>query len=660
MEVTTRLRSRLVRSNLGRTPQPRDRLFPVPTGGDPLRLQTAAGILTSTLWFGAVTGLVEVGVLRAWLLVQSEAVLGALQLNRHYPWMIPLAYLVLFSLAALPALALSLARPRLAARVAAFGLPFLSAFALLSLCKGLYPSAKVVLSVAFAYRLGRRIGRHQAGFRRLQTWGLVPALGMTAALGLWSYDQEVLREARVLKALPPADPGSKNVLLVVLDTVSADHMGLYGYRRDTTPRLRELARKGVVFDMARAPAPWTLPSHASIFTGHWPHELHVGEHRPLDGTYPTLAEFLSQHGYATSGFIGNTYYCNSWYGLARGFNHYEDYYEENVLISPTEALRCSALGRVLVRQFGSAYNVRPEVVNTPKDARRINRDFFRWLDERPGDRPFFTFLNYIDAHDPYLTPPGWDKHFGRVPSSGRDFQTLHHWSEFIRAHPAHTDRPPPPETAELVLDAYDDCLAALDERIGLLMDGLQKRGVLEETLVILTADHGEELGEHGLYGHGMSLYRPEIHVPLLVIDPSGAGKGQRVSTPVSPRDISATVADALGLSRESPFPGHSLVPFWKGPEPPSPRPDTSVVSVVQILPKPIPRPGPHRAPSYNGTITSVVIDDKVYIRDAFQREELYGLFSDPSESDNLADLPEMAPVLDRGRAAVDRVWAAEE
>ena len=134
------------------------------------------------------------------------------------------------------------------------------------------------------------------------------------------------------------------MLLVVLDTVRADRLSLYGYGRDTTPNLARLAERGVVFNEARSAAPWTLPSHASLFTGRWPHELNVSGDRPLDGTFPTLAEFLAKHGYATAGFVGNTYFCNSWYGLNRGFFHYEDYYEQNIIISPGEALRCYGAG----------------------------------------------------------------------------------------------------------------------------------------------------------------------------------------------------------------------------------------------------------------------------------------------------------------------------
>ena len=110
-----------------------------------------------------------------------------------------------------------------------------------------------------------------------------------------------------------------NVLFLVMDTVRADHLSLHGYERDTTPNLQRVARKGIRFDLAQATAPWTLPSHASMFTGLWPHQTGVSEHRPLDEDCPTVAEFLAGRGYLTAGFVANTYFCNSWYGLGQGF-----------------------------------------------------------------------------------------------------------------------------------------------------------------------------------------------------------------------------------------------------------------------------------------------------------------------------------------------------
>ena len=152
----------------------------------------------------------------------------------------------------------------------------------------------------------------------------------------------VVRESGAA-ALPPPRAGASNVVLIVLDTVRADHLSLYGYGRETTPGSRRLADRGILFDFARSVASWTLPSHASMFTGRWPHELSVDSDRPLDGNTPTLAEFLGRR-VLTGGFTANTYYTNAWYGIDRGFARYEDAVE-NRTFSVQETLRCAAIFR---------------------------------------------------------------------------------------------------------------------------------------------------------------------------------------------------------------------------------------------------------------------------------------------------------------------------
>ena len=169
-------------------------------------------------------------------------------------------------------------------------------------------------------------------------------LGTVAALACFSYGRELLSEHRALRRLPAAIPGAPNVLLIVLDTVRADALSLYGYDRDTSPNLVRLARGGVRFEQARATAPWTLPSHASMFTGRWPHQLDIGTFRPLDARSPTLAEVLGARGYVTAGFVANPIFCHADYGLARGFLHYED-----IPVSPLEILRSTLLGERLLK-----------------------------------------------------------------------------------------------------------------------------------------------------------------------------------------------------------------------------------------------------------------------------------------------------------------------
>ena len=240
--------------------------------------------------------------------------------------------------------------------------------------------------------------------------------------------------------MPPA--GSPNVLFIVLDTVRADHLSLYGYPRPTTPTLERLAKNGIRFDRARATAPWTLPSHASFFTGRWPHELGVQWLTPLRPGAPLLAEYMGSRGYATAGFVANTGYCSYDTGLARGFTYYEDYILKGIAPLQTPIVVKGILGRIF--EIGIAHESRshafvPELVERwfysgiRKDAESINRAFLDWLFRRPEKtRPFFVFLNYLDAHAPYKLPEGAQHRFGHKPRSRRRDSRHLRWLGFDR------------------------------------------------------------------------------------------------------------------------------------------------------------------------------------------------------------------------------------
>src|SRR5262249_2855714 len=186
----------------------------------------------------------------------------------------------------------------------------------------------------------------------------------------------------------------------------AKSMGLYGYQRATTPNLDRLAAKGVKFQRALAAAPWTLPSHAAMFTGRLPYDLGVGYKAPLDGTYPTLAEAFTQNGYATAGFVSNWYYCCRAFGLYRGFSHYEDYPNNAGQVLLSTSLGRRTTDRIEFRKLIDYYDYFDRL-----PAATINQEFLSWLDKKDG-RPFFAFLNYGDSHQPYLPPAPFDTQFG--------------------------------------------------------------------------------------------------------------------------------------------------------------------------------------------------------------------------------------------------------
>ena len=280
--------------------------------------------------------------------------------------------------------------------------------------------------------------------------------------------------------MPP--PGSLNVVLITLDTVRADHLSLYGYPRRTSFTLDQLAMRGVRFNRARSSSPWTLPSHGGIFTGRLPHELGADWLGPIGATFPSLAGYLSEHGYSTCGFVGNTLYCGYDTGLASGFTHYEDY----TLPEMDAFLMAQLTQKALMGFFRLHSLVKSQLhlgildglasfVNTyvfsgkRKTAETVNADFLNWLSlRRQETRPFFAFLNYFDAHDAYFPPGPSNYRFGLRPRTPADFMVLQNW-ELI-------DKPSLDEYYKtLAVDCYDDCISYLDEQLNLLISSLGQR-----------------------------------------------------------------------------------------------------------------------------------------------------------------------------------------
>ena len=443
----------------------------------------------------------------------------------------------------------------------------------------------------------------------------------------------------------------------MLDTVRADRLSLYGYQRPTTPALERLAKRGIRFDAARATAPWTLMSHASFFTGRWPHELDVEWVTPLRKNYPMLAEYLGANGYATAGLVANAY-CAYDSGLDRGFTHYEDHVFRRLGFLRTsvvveEAIKFCILAG-LSRNSGVMNATQAWIrsifnYTTRKDARSINRGFLNWLDRRRDPaRPFFVFLNYLDAHTPYKVPSAESRRFGREPQTNEELWTI--YDEWTTLDKLLLPRP----YLTMGRDCYDSCLAYLDQEIDRLCESLDDRGVLEKTWVVITSDHGEGLGEHDLFEHGESLYSTEIHVPLLIIPPANVKAGHVVRETVSLRDLPATVVELAGLGRNSPFPGHSLSALWSDS---GTRSSKEVSPVLSELPSPSPSDSSHgRSPARRGPLVALADGDLVYIRNEGDgTEELYNERDDPRELTNRAGIAAMRPILAGFRARVARL-----
>jgi len=605
-------------------------------------------IVRWTVWFGMISGTLE---LAAFLLKCHYLDPRNYNVSRHFPWMYPLAGILILGG---PGLVLAFGawlRPKqLSASTVLRVLLFVMFLGLLFRCP-LYTAVCVLLAAGLALRTAPWLAARLERFDHLVRRSLVVLTLLLAATVLVCYGRQIWAEPGARGPLPQPRRSAPNVLLIVLDTVRAESLSLYGYHRATAPNLTRLAARGIRFDRAYATAPWTAPSHASMLTGRWCHELSVGWNRPLDATSPTLAEFLGARGYATAGFVANTTYCSYETGLARGFAHYEDYD-----VTLHAVLLCSALVQRTLSFVdkhpalacalipGDAEPEPADNLGHRKTAERINGDFLAWLDRlgpHGPDRPFFAFLNYFDAHHPYLAPgPGTGLPLGRKPDSPADIRLLKTWWDLDKRRLG-------PGDIALARDSYDRCIAYLDAQLGRLFAELERRGVLEETLVVITADHGEHFGEQRLFGHGCSLYTPELHVPLLILPPqprSGAAAGRVVAAPVSLRNLAATIVDATVPSPGSsaPFPGQSLLSTCAGP----------ILSEIEAPPEADPNQG--SSPVCRGPLVSLVEGGYHYIRNGDGREELYDLEADPHEGHDLAPSAEVAGKLRQLRHSLPR------
>jgi arylsulfatase A-like enzyme len=267
-------------------------------------------------------------------------------------------------------------------------------------------------------------------------------------------------------------------------------------------------------------------------------------------------------------------------------------------------------------------------------------DWLSW--QRNRGRPFFAFLNYNDAHTPYKDPDDPAPGFGIRPSSWHDRLVLQQWNTLEKTKLPYHD-------VQMANDLYDDAIAYLDRRLGALLDELQRRGVLEDTVVIVTSDHGEHLGDHMLFFHGCSLYRQLVEVPLVVVCPKRVPAGRLVAEPVSLRDLPATVLDLLGLANDDAFPGRSLARLW---DEASDEAAQMREPLLMETDKPATLTNQGREPVAKGPMKALVGGGMHYIRSGDGSEELYSLNGDPEERTNLAGFLEAQEVLENFRAGL--------
>jgi arylsulfatase A-like enzyme len=341
----------------------------------------------------------------------------------------------------------------------------------------------------------------------------------------------------VRAARTPAAAGVPNVVVFMIDTLRADHLSAYGYSGVHSPAIDRLAADGVRFADAFSQASWTRPSVATILTGLYP-SSHGAVHKAdvIPDRVDTLAEQMQRAGYHTAAFVNNANVSQA-FNFQQGFDEFRYLAPAFFFYASEPAAQLTLYsGLRLVRERLLARRV--DVHNYYQPAEVVTNEVMRWLGSLDAaHQPFFLFVHYMDAHDPYMVHPFNGEGYARVAQPN-----------------------PPPDVAEKYLRLYDGEIAYLDEHVGRLLDDLRASGLYDKTLVVLTADHGEEFREHGGWWHGTTLYDEQIHVPLIMKPAHASAEtgGRVVDALATSLDIAPTILTAAHAAVPETLQGHAL------------------------------------------------------------------------------------------------------
>lgn len=443
-----------------------------------------------------------------------------------------------------------------------------------------------------------------------------------------------------------------NVLLITIDCLRADHVGSLGYPRNTTPNIDKLAESGVLFTSAFSTGPSTQVSFSSIFTSTYP--LSGGGYSPLPPDKKTIVEILKEQKYQTAGFHSNPY-LSKYFGYDRGFDHFKYYSKEQNKIEnmidriadpllptrdfPTEL----SVKEITIERFGLLLKMIKYYFLT-KDVRQclpadiLTEHVISWIKNTSGN--FFLWVHYMDTHFPFYPNQRFLKEFSSERGSKMDFLRTEY---LIKNNPKIVSK----DTLQRVIDIYDSDIKFIDYNINLLLNELGEKR--KKTLILLTADHGEEFKDHGDFSHKAKLYDELIHVPLIISGP-GIPSDKKVDHPVSLMDLVPTIVDHLGYKKTSDFQGKSLMPTINKDEPTR---DGIICEMYKekkaVLRKKIGK----RMFSYR-------TDKWKYIEDEeYNRTELYDLLKDPKEKNNIVNLQdeiakEFTSIIDKHRVMEER------
>jgi arylsulfatase A-like enzyme len=386
--------------------------------------------------------------------------------------------------------------------------------------------------------------------RRVPDWAAVVGLVLVAVAAVGATH----RSEPARPATAPAAGDRPNVVLVLIDTLRADHLGAYGYTRPTSPNLDAFAADAVLFTRAFSQSSWTKPAMASLLTSHYPstHQTNL-EQQALPASEVLLTQLLRAQGYATAVFSGNPWITPD-YGFDRGVDHFYSVYDERFA---RVTLFMTSLKRLAPRVYNRAKKLVQGDLSTTARDEAISAAAFQWLDAHHG-APFYVHLHMMSPHHPYDPPPPYDRFVpdpSIPPMKGYPEKSYYFFDHGAPVSPA--------QLADMIA-RYDGDILFADTIFGRVLEKLRGLGQLDRTIVVVASDHGEEFYDHQNWGHGQSIYNELINVPLIVRYPPAMPAGTRVEQTVMLVDVVPTLLELVGAPPKPSAAGASLVPLVRG------------------------------------------------------------------------------------------------
>jgi arylsulfatase A-like enzyme len=412
-------------------------------------------------------------------------------------------------------------------------------------------SSTVVVYFLYRHGLLPALARSRT-FRHVAAAGLVLSITGTLAVMLRGEGRKSIGPAGT--APSPAQAGGReadNLLLITIDTQRSDHVGCYRGVPVDTPNIDRLAREGVRFESCIAQVPTTLPSHTTIMTATYPtfHRVRTNHGYRVRDSLDTLAEVLRDRGYRTAAFV-SAFVLDTRFGLDQGFDLYDcDLGHQSLLFTGLMKRTLSSMAWRALFSMGE----RP----TDRVAGETTERALRWLDH-VSSGPFFLWIHYFDPHSPYDPPPPYRSRYLDEVEPGLEGT--------VSVVTLGGTRSIPRASLEVEKARYRGEVTYTDHNIGILLEELRRKGVLDHTLVVLTADHGESFAENDYYGHGKMLNPPSIRVPLIFRRPGVLPAGRTVSGISRSVDIMPTILDCLGIEGPEAMQGESLLPYIRSGE----------------------------------------------------------------------------------------------